>query len=117
MTKYGQVLSRELDLYAEFWAIVREGQEVPEPQLEPKPRFVVLSNMPGYMPEDDDPATFVTRDEAWVYLTGEVQRYVDHMEEVGYEPTVNSIPAANYVEVEDGGLGRVFYIDSLEDCD
>jgi len=115
-TRAAQVLSRDLDLYAQFWDIVREGQEVPVPELKETGAFTVLENTPGYMPENDDPPTFDTQDEAWAYLVEEVGRYVEHMHEVDFDVTVISHKEFGYVEVEDGGLGRVFYINSLGPC-
>lgn len=118
MTRAGQVLSRELDLYNEFWAIAREGLDVPKPKLERDARFVVLSHVPGYMPEDDDPATFPTQSEAWAYLTDEVNRYLDVMTEADVQATVISDPANYWITVQDGtALGRIWYVDSLEECD
>ena len=116
-TRVGQVLNKELDLYAQFWDIVREGQEVSVLELKQTEAFVVLENTPGYLPENDDPPTFRTQNEAWAYLVEEVQRYVDHMKEVDFDVSVIGHPEFGYAEVEDGGLGRVFYINSTEPHD
>jgi hypothetical protein len=115
-TRAGQVLARELDLYNEFWAIAREGEPVQE--FNPLGRFVVLENTPGYLPENDEPPTFETFKEAWTYLAEEVQRYVEHLMEVDLTADVQSDPEFGWATVDDGGLGRNFYINSTEeDCD
>jgi hypothetical protein len=113
-TRAGQVLNKELDLYAEFWDIVREGQEVAIPELRPPGRFVVLNNIPGYMPEDDDPPYFDTEKEAWDYLVEEVARYVDGMDDD--EITVRTYQESGYAEVDDDSLGRVFYVNYTGPC-
>jgi hypothetical protein len=114
-TKAEQVLSRDLDLYVQFWDIVREGQPVVE--LNPLKRFVVLECTPGYLPENDDPAFFDDEDEAWTYLLEEVKVYVEHMMEVDFEVKTHVDRAGGYVHVNDGGLGRDFYINSTEPHD
>lgn len=39
--------------------------------------FVVIESTPGYMPEDDDPATFDDYDDAVAYLNERAQSYAD----------------------------------------
>jgi hypothetical protein len=110
-TRAGKVLTRELDLYNEFWAIAREGQEIVIPTRE---RFYVIEHTPGYMPDDDDPPAFDTAHEAWIYLTEEVKRYLDHLDETGESYSVTSDPGFYWaqVDVEGRALGRIFSVDS-----
>lgn len=44
-------------------------------------RFVVVENTPGYLPEDDDPATFDSYDDAVAYMRERVSEYVEDIEE------------------------------------
>jgi len=46
-------------------------------------RFVVVENTPGYLPEDDDPATFEDRESARAYLREAVERYTNEYSENG----------------------------------
>lgn len=39
--------------------------------------YVATTNVPGYLPMDDDPPVFETAREAWQYLVGEVDRSWD----------------------------------------
>lgn len=39
--------------------------------------YVATINVPGYLPMDDDPATFDTPSEAWQYLVSEIERSWD----------------------------------------
>lgn len=39
--------------------------------------YVVIENTPGYLPEDNDSATFENLDEAREYLRDEVERYCE----------------------------------------
>jgi hypothetical protein len=50
------------------------------------PRYVVIENTPGYMPDDDDPATFDDYKEACEYVRELVERLMDHISEGGGEP-------------------------------
>lgn len=43
--------------------------------------YVATINIPGYLPQDDDPPTFETAREAWQYLVGEVDRSWDYYPE------------------------------------
>lgn len=86
-------------------------------QLRRPGRFAVIEHTPGYMPENDDPPMFDTEDEAWSYLTEEVQRYIEHLEEVEVKVNARTYKEFGYAEVEDGGLGRVFYINDEKGCD
>lgn len=40
-------------------------------RMAPPERFVAIVNTPGYLPQDDEPATFDTPREAWQYLRDE----------------------------------------------
>jgi hypothetical protein len=76
--------------------------------------FVVVNNTPGYLPEEDDPATFDTRKEAIAYLVDEVARYCQHLEEVDELFRVNWSDDMDEALVEhldrEHDLGRVFEI-------
>jgi len=50
-------------------------------------RFVAIINVPGYMPMDDDPATFDTAQEAWDYLADERTNAEDDFEGEAYSDT------------------------------
>ena len=113
-TRAGKVLSRELDLYNEFWAIVRANEPVKE--LNPLNRFVVIENTPGYLPEEDEPALFDTEKEAWDYLMNQVMSYVDDLIEAGVDVKTTVDREHYWVGVEDGGLGRDFSVNSTEPC-
>ena len=80
--------------------------------------YVVIENTPGYLPENDDPATFETLDEARAYLAEEVERYLEHMDEVGDDPDVSWSDERDscYVTRSDSehDLGRVFEIVEAE---
>jgi hypothetical protein len=45
--------------------------------------YVVIENTPGYLPENDDPATFENLDEAREYLIELVARYTNEYSENG----------------------------------
>jgi hypothetical protein len=42
-------------------------------------RYVVIENTPGYMPDDDDPATFEDETDARVYASDLLSRLLDHI--------------------------------------
>jgi hypothetical protein len=47
--------------------------------------YIVVNNMPGYLPEDDEPAEFDTLEEAKACLAEDVERYADdYAEDGGY---------------------------------
>lgn len=46
-----------------------------------KNTYVATVNVPGYLPENDDPPTFDSPREAWQYLVGEVDRWWDSFPE------------------------------------
>ena len=46
-------------------------------------RYVVIENTPGYLPEDDDPATFDDLDEARAYAQDLIDRIEEHYFEAG----------------------------------
>jgi hypothetical protein len=84
--------------------------------------FVVIENTPGYMPEDDDPATFEEYGDAVTYLNEEVQRFAEEIEESGgkariewgWASSVNLAAAAVYDESRDHDLGRWFAVEVEE---
>jgi hypothetical protein len=48
------------------------------------PRYIVIENTPGYLPDDDDPATFEDLEGAIAYLRERVESYCDFLAE-GYD--------------------------------
>lgn len=75
--------------------------------------FVVIENTPGYVPEDDDPATFEDLGAAQEYLRERVESYVEHVVEgEDVEPNVTVDERSAYVvsNVREHDLGRVFEI-------
>lgn len=50
------------------------------------PRYVATINVPGYLPQDDDPPTFDAPCDAWGYLTDERERDEDMATDNGHEP-------------------------------
>lgn len=48
---------------------------------EPTYVYVVIENTPGYLPEDDDPATFDNIEDARVYASDLLSRLLDHIYE------------------------------------
>ena len=86
--------------------------------------FVVIENTPGYLPEDDDPATFEDETSAREYLKERVEGYCDFLAEgydydESYEPNVWWSPDLTAANVDDPrrihDLGRVFYVDVVEE--
>lgn len=45
--------------------------------------YVVIENTPGYLPDDDDPATFETLEDARIYASDLLSSLLDHIWE-GY---------------------------------
>lgn len=83
------------------------------------PTFVVIENTPGYMPDDDDPATFEDRESAVHYLRDEVERLCEHILEGDGDPHVVWSEERDSAHVTDStrehDLGRVFEIHEEED--
>jgi hypothetical protein len=48
-------------------------------------RYVVVENTPGYLPEEDEPATFADRDSARAYMLERVASYRESLDEIGDE--------------------------------
>jgi hypothetical protein len=85
----------ETDLTSEGVAYVREMLAEPNPSPRnvalraywreafdiSEPGYVVIENTPGYLPEDDDPATFETIEEARVYASDLLSRLLDSIYE------------------------------------
>jgi hypothetical protein len=63
--------------------------------------YVVIESTPGYLPEDDDPATFDNVEDARVYASDLLSRLLDHIyegqEAEGLKPDGNA----------DGGFAKV----------
>lgn len=68
--------------------------------------FVVVENTPGYLPEDDDPATFETFEEAERHAMELVGEIVERAYDEGAETV---IPRLVHVEREHGTLWRVVW--------
>jgi hypothetical protein len=49
-------------------------------------RFMAIVNVPGYLPEDDDPPVFDTAQSAWKYLADERERGEDSAEYGAFDP-------------------------------
>lgn len=83
------------------------------------PTWVVIENTPGYMPDNDDPATFEDLDAAKAYLAEEVERYCDFVSEGDGTPSVSwadDRESAHVVTTEhEHDLGRVFEIVQQEE--
>lgn len=86
--------------------------------------YVVIENTPGYLPDDDDPATFEDLNAAKTYLKEEVERLCDFLCEgydyaADYEPNVYWSRDLDYASVDDPrrahDLGRVFSIETVEE--
>jgi len=56
-------------------------EDVDEDEDDERPRFVVVENTPGYLREDDEPATFGTFDEAREYASERVAELIEHLHE------------------------------------
>jgi len=48
--------------------------------------FTVIENTPGYMPDDDDPASFDTIEDARVYASDLLSRLLDHLVDCEDDP-------------------------------
>lgn len=49
--------------------------------------YVVVENTPGYLPEDDDPATFENIEDARVYASDLLSRLLDHLVDCEDDPS------------------------------
>lgn len=80
--------------------------------------YVVIENTPGYMPDNDDPATFDQREEAVAYLREEVERYCEHVREGEGDPCAAWSEERDEAHVVDAtrphDLGRYFAIHEQE---
>jgi hypothetical protein len=56
--------------------------------------YLATENVPGYLPQDDDPPVFGTPAEAWEYLAGERRRGEDDTPGDVYSDTVDELEAA-----------------------
>lgn len=82
--------------------------------------YTVVENTPGYLPEDDDPATFEDLDEAVAYADGLARSIHDSYAEHGEPATWDrSSPTLWRIEPDDPSLlGRVVeIIDNGTDAD
>lgn len=121
MTRQGKVLAREVEAYLAFWTEVERQREEEVVTTVTTARFVVVNNTPGYLPEDDDPATFEDLSSAVEYLREEVVRYCEHLIEVEESFRVHWSDDRDYATVENldriHDLGRVFEIIGMEEGD
>jgi hypothetical protein len=53
--------------------------------------YVAIINVPGYLPMDDDPPTFDTAADAWLYLAEERERGEDDLAEEAGTETVRAL--------------------------
>lgn len=85
-------------------------------------RYVVIENTPGYLPEEDEPATFEDIASAREYLKEQVERYCDFIAEGSdAEPNVwwdTELTEAFVTDpTREHDLGRVFVIAAIEPDD
>jgi hypothetical protein len=110
------------------WLEIAEAwlEDVDEDEDE-APRFVVVESTPGYLPEDDEPATFATLDEAREYASELVADLIEHLHETysdegGADVDVRGSFAEGdssvivYDERREHDLGRVVEILPVEDA-
>lgn len=77
--------------------------------------FIVIENTPGYLPEDDDPATFEDYADAVAYLNGRAAEYADDPDanyrvEYGWASRDNLSAVMIYDDDKIHDLGRVIEI-------
>lgn len=79
--------------------------------------YVVINNTPGYLPEDDDPGTYESLDEAKEALREEVERYLDDDEHL-LEASFSADGETAFVHYTDRtyDLGRVFEVVTVPDA-
>jgi hypothetical protein len=53
-TRAEQALSRDLDLYGQFWDIVREGQDVPKAKAEPSKSWTFQGRVWIFNPKSEE---------------------------------------------------------------
>lgn len=88
-------------------------------RTEARDRYVVIENTPGYLPEDDEPATFAEYGDAVAYMRDLVAEYVSQIEDAGAEAEVSEgwASADNYAAVmvyrsdRTDDLGRYFGVE------
>ena len=111
-------LHREIRAYLEIVDMSpRLHRELTAPKGRVRANYVVIANMPGYLPEDDDPPTFDCYDEAWSYVVQEVSEYINDLREAGERPSASSDKAFGWAHVEAGNWSRNWSVNSLLPCD
>jgi hypothetical protein len=55
--------------------------------------YLATQNIPGYLPQDDEPPVFDTPGEAWSYLAGERRDSEDFTDGEDYSETVDKLDA------------------------
>ena len=74
--------------------------------------YVATVNVPGYLPMDDEPATFETAAAAWLYLADERERGLEHAEIEGDDDTADNLATmADRCQMDGGpwdGTGAVY---------
>ncbi len=72
--------------------------------------YVVIENTPGYLPENDDPATFEMFEDAYAYAV----ELAHELEDEGYEISEDLSVGQIYAERSPTDLGRVIEIVTAE---
>jgi len=55
--------------------------------------YLATQNVPGYLPQDDDPPVFDTPGEAWAYLADMARNSEDETDGEDYSQTVDTLDA------------------------
>ncbi len=84
--------------------------------------YVVIENTPGYMPEDDDPATFEDYADAVAYLNERAAEYADDPDgnyrvEFGWASSGNYAAVMVWDDDRTHDLGRYIGVELCEDDD
>lgn len=78
--------------------------------------YVVIENTPGYLPEDDDPATFERREDALVYLSDRLSSYLNALCDADIEFAISQGDGWYFVTdmQNEHDLGRNFSVELCE---
>jgi hypothetical protein len=85
--------------------------------------FIVIENTPGYMPDDDDPATFEDYDDAVAYMNERAESLAEFIAEgegkpeisVGWASPNNYAAVMVYDHARAHDLGRYIGVELLEE--
>lgn len=88
--------------------------------VDARDKFTVIGHTPGYLPEDDDPATFETYAEAVAYMNEEAARYSDDADanyrvEYGYASGDNYAAVMVWDDDKSHDLGFVIEVLAIEE--